>query len=126
MNYSPDLISTALKMLVSLGIVLGGLFVTFYFMKRLLNKKMAGSEDKLIRVLANTYIGVKKNISLVEVPGALLVIGITNDNISLLSKIEDEEILNGLRFSNGERGQVSFSDHLHKLSEKLKIHKRAK
>ena len=126
MNYSPDLISTALKMLVSLAVVLGGLFVTFYFMKRLLNKKMAGSEDKLIRVLANTYIGVKKNISLVEVPGALLVIGITNDNISLLSKIEDEEILNGLRISYAERGQVSFSDHLHNLSGKFKIHKRAK
>lgn len=126
MNYPPDLISTALKMLVSLAIVLGGMFVTFYFMKRLLNKKVAGSEDKLIRVLANTYIGVKKNISLVEVPGALLVIGITNDNISLLSKIEDEEILNGLRMPNGERGQVSFSDHLHKLSGKLKFHKRAK
>jgi flagellar protein FliO/FliZ len=126
MNYSPDLISTALKMLGSLAIVLGGMFVTFYFLKRLLNKKVAGSGDKLIRVLENTYIGVKKNISLVEVPGALLVIGITNDNISLLSKIEDEDILNGLRIPKGDRGQTSFSDHLHKLSEKLKIQNRTK
>ncbi len=120
MNYSPDLISTALKMLASLSIVLGGMFVVFYFMKRVLNRKGAGSGEKLIRVLANTYIGVKKSISLVEIPGALLVIGITNDNISLLSKIEDEEILDKFRISDGERVQVSFSDHLQKLSGKFK------
>ena len=120
MNYSPDLISTALKMLTSLAIVLGGMFVAFYFMKKVLNRKIAASGEKLIRVLANTYIGVKKNISLVEVPGALLVIGITNDNISLLSKIEDEEILDRFRVSDGETTQDSFSDHLHKLSKKFK------
>ena len=120
MNYTPDLVSTALKMLASLAIVLGGMFVTFYFMKRVLNRNVPGSGGNVIRVLANTYIGVKKSISLVEIPGALLVIGISNDRISLLSKIEDENILKRFRISDEEQMQVSFSDHFHKLSEKLK------
>jgi flagellar protein FliO/FliZ len=120
MNYSPDLISTAIKMLTSLSIVLGGMFVTFYFMKKVLNRKISASGDKLIRVLANTYIGVKKNISLVEVPGALLVIGITNENISLLSKIDDQEILDRLKVNNEETTQDSFSEHLSRLSKKIK------
>jgi flagellar protein FliO/FliZ len=120
MNYTPDLVSTALKMLASLVIVLGGMFVASYFMKRVLNRNVPGSGDKVIRVLANTYIGVKKSISLVEIPGALLVIGISNDKISLLSKIEDENILKKFRISDEEQMQVSFSDHLHKLSEKLR------
>lgn len=92
MNYTPDLISTALKMTTALAIVLGGLLIFYYLTKRILKKDIGGSKDKLIRVLENSYIGVKKNISLVKVPGAVLVLGVTSDNICLLCKIKDEDI----------------------------------
>lgn len=92
MNYSPDLISTALKMSAALAIVLGALLVFYHFTKRILKKNVGGSKGKLIRVLENSYIGVKKSISLVEVPGAILVLGVTSDNICLLAKLENELI----------------------------------
>jgi len=120
MNYAPDLFSTALKMLSALGIVLGGMFIVFYFMKRFLKRDITGSKETLIRVLASSYVGMKKNISLIEIPGAVLVVGITNDNISLLSKIEDEEILKKFSLSNDQQIQTSFSDHLQKLSSRIK------
>ena len=91
MNTAPDALSTALQMFTALGIVLGGLLVVFYFMKRFLKRDKGGSSQQLIRVVASQYVGIKKNIALVEVPGAVLVVGITNDNISLLTKIEDKE-----------------------------------
>ena len=122
MNYTPDLLSTSLKMLSALGIVLGGMLVFFYFMKRYLKRDFSGSKEKLVRVLASSYIGVKKNISLIEIPGSVLVVGITNDNISLLSKIEDKDILDKLKLSEEDRTQVSFSEHLQKLSSKFKAH----
>lgn len=122
MSASPDLFSTALKMLSSLVIVLGGMFVVLYFMKRVLKRDTVASKEKLIRVVSNTYLGVKKNISLVEVPGALLVLGITNDNICLLSKIEDKEILDNLKKPEENHLQSSFSNHLHRLSGKFKTH----
>ena len=122
MNYTPDLLSTSLKMLSALGIVLGGMLVFFYFMKRYLKRDFSGSKEKLIRVLASSYIGVKKNISLIEIPGSVLVVGITNDNISLLSKIEDKDILNKLKLSEEDRPQVPFSEQLQKLSSKFKAH----
>lgn len=122
MNYTPDLLSTSLKMLSALGIVLGGMLVFFYFMKRYLKRDFSGSKEKLVRVLASSYIGVKKNILLIEIPGSVLVVGITNDNISLLSKIEDKDILNKLKLSEEDRNQGSFSEHLQKLSSKFKAH----
>lgn len=122
MNGTPDLLSTSIKMLSALGIVLGGMLMVFYFMKRYLKRDLPGSKEKLIRVLSSSYIGVKKHISLIEVPGSVLVVGITNDNISLLSKIEDEEILNKLKLSEENRNQASFSEHLKKLSSRLTIH----
>ncbi len=126
MSYSPDLFSSAMKMLSALGIVLGGMFIVFYFMKRFMKRNITGSKETLIRVLASSYVGMKKNISLIEIPGAVLVVGITNDNISLLSKIEDEEILEKFRLSNEQPIQMPFSDHLRKLSSRIKAKNKRK
>ncbi len=124
MNYHPDLLSTALKMITALVIVLGGMFIVFYFLRRILKRNAGGSSENLIRVLASSYIGVKKNISLIEVPGSILVLGVTSDNIRLLAKIEDEEILN--RFKRPEEGKksTSFSDQLNKISSRFKEDKK--
>ena len=120
MNYHPDFIWTALKMLAALGILLGVLIIALYFAKRIFKGDGNQPKRRMIRVLANTYVGVKKNISLVEVPGAILVLGITSDTISLLTKIEDDEILNKFRGSEDEKITGSFSSQLQKFSARYK------
>jgi flagellar protein FliO/FliZ len=119
MNTSPDIVSTALQMLTALGVVLGGVLVVFYFMKRFLKRDVGGSKEQLIKVIASQYIGIKKNISLVEIPGSILVVGVSNDNISLLTKIEDKVVLDVLRQENS-RIAPSFSDHLQRLTGRFK------
>ncbi len=78
MNSSPDMVTGAFQMLTALGIVLGGLIFVFYFMKRYLKKDVGGRSRQLIKVIANQYIGVKKNIALVKVEklpdGAFIII----------------------------------------------------
>ena len=123
MNYQPDLVSTGLKMLTVLVIVLGGLLIVLYYTKRKFRNQGGGSGLKLVRFLGNTYIGVKKHITLVEVPGALLVLGITAENICLLAKIENKEILDELKTYDGEKVWPSFSEQLQKLSSNFKAHK---
>jgi flagellar protein FliO/FliZ len=114
-----DIVSTAFQMLTALGIVLGGLLIIFYLMKRFLKRDAGSSKEQLIKVIASQYIGLKKNISLVEIPGSILVLGVSNDNISLLAKIEDKVVLDIL---NQERPKFtpSFSDHLQRLTDKFK------
>jgi len=119
MNTSPDIVSTALQMLTALGVVLGGVLVVFYFMKRFLKRDVGGSKEQLIKVIASQYIGIKKNISMVEIPGSILVVGVSNDNISLLTKIEDKALLDVLRQENS-RITPSFSDHLQRLTGRFK------
>jgi len=120
MNYHPDLISTSLKMLIVLTVLVGGLLITFYYTKRKIGKQIGGSKGKLIRVLGNTYIGVKKQISLVEIPGAVLVLGLSGDNISLLAKIDDDKILGNIKSFEEAKVLPSFSDQLQKLSSRFK------
>jgi flagellar biosynthetic protein FliO len=122
MNAAPDLTMTALKMISALGIILGGMFILFYFSKRFMNRDSSSSNQKLIKIIASQYIGVKKNISLVEVPGAILVLGISNDTIRLLTKIEDQETLEKLRYSK-TGSTPSFSDHLNRITSRFRITK---
>jgi flagellar protein FliO/FliZ len=119
MNAAPDIVSTALQMLTALGFVLGGLLVVFYFMKRFLKRDVGSSKGQLIKVIASQYIGIKKNISLVEIPGSILVVGVSNENISLLTKIEDKVVLDVLR-QKSSRITPSFSNHLQRLTGKFK------
>jgi len=60
---APNILSNALQMLTALGVVLGGLLIVFYFMKRFLKRDVGGSKEQLIKVIASQYVGIKKNIS---------------------------------------------------------------
>jgi flagellar biogenesis protein FliO len=123
MNTSPDMITIAMKMFVALGVVLGGLLVAFYFTRRVSKLQTSGNKETLIRVLANKFIGVKKNICVVEIPGALLILGITSNNIALLTKIEDDAILEKIRQDQSAQRTPSFSEHLNKITSRFKSYK---
>jgi flagellar protein FliO/FliZ len=114
-----DAFSGALQMLTALGVVLGGLLLLFWFVKRYLKKDLGNSNKQFIRVIANQYVGIKKNIALIQVPGSVLVVGLTNDNISLLTKIEDQGILDQLQPESSVT-EPSFSDQLQRLTAKFR------
>lgn len=120
MNAAPDMMATAFKMFAALAIVLGALFIVFYLTRRISKIENSGTKEKLIRVLANKFIGVKKNICAVEVPGALLILGVTQNHITLLTKIEDQEILEKIQQSPNTQMPMSFSEQLNKIAAKFK------
>lgn len=92
MTDQPNIYYTVLKMLGILIFLSGGLYACLRLVKHLSNFGLAGKAESLIRVLAIRSIGMKKQIALVEVPGAVLVIGMVGDRMELLDKIVDPEI----------------------------------
>lgn len=91
MNYNNEMLFPAFKIIFAMILVAAALGVVLYVMKRVLQKKSIGAKGKLIEVLGTSYIGVKKSILLVDVLGTILVLGVTNDNITLLTKIDNRE-----------------------------------
>lgn len=111
---APSLMASGWKMFYTLAIVLGLMFLLFYvFKKVVLKNSLLGGNDKVVKVLGTGFLGPKKMIALVEVAGEVLALGISNDNISLLAKIRDEEKLEKIRNS----GQVSPLEKLLKRSK---------
>jgi len=95
---SVSLVSSGLRMLTTLSLVLGLIFLLFFGFKKYVLKNTPFGAGKLVQVLSTSFLAPKKNIALVEVAGEILVLGISDHNISLLTTIREhgriEEIKN--------------------------------
>lgn len=109
----PDMSSAIIKTVTALAIVLAAVLLISYIAKKVLKKNdMVFGKDKLIRVLGTSYIGVKKAITLLDVAGEVLVVAVTNNNITMLTKLESEDAKSRIQGGKGSRGQgVDFSSH---------------
>lgn len=84
-----NLISTGLKTVAMLSIVLGLLILVLYFMKRFLFFTRGARGDLLIRILSSLHLSSKERIEVIEISGEKIVVGITPGNISFLTKLND-------------------------------------
>jgi flagellar biosynthetic protein FliO len=101
----PDLFSASLKMVYTLGLVLGLMFVIFHLFKKFgLKNSVFGGEGKPIKVLSTGFLAPRKSIALVEVAGDVLVIGISNDQISLLGNVQDPERIEQIKGTLHKKG----------------------
>jgi flagellar protein FliO/FliZ len=120
MNPAADLTAPIVQTAAALAIVLGGMFGLYYIARRLIRRNGVASTHQWIRVVDHHYLGFKKQISLVQVPGALLVLGVSNDGISLLTKIDDHDILDKFPLTGQKDAASSFGDYLMRLTQRLK------
>jgi flagellar biosynthetic protein FliO len=112
MNQGPELAESFVKMVGALCLVLLLIALLYLAARRFFHKGSLGTGKNPIRLLASLYLGGKKYISLVQVPGKVLVLGIAPDRISLLETIDDEKLLDRLFEEDGNRGSDFFSGHL--------------
>ncbi len=101
----PDLFSASLKMVYTLGLVLGVMFLIVHLFKKFgLKNSVFGGEGKPIKVLSTGFLAPRKSIALVEVAGDVLVIGISNDQISLLGNVQDPERIEQIKGTIHKKG----------------------
>ena len=86
MDFMPSLI----KVISSLVFVLGMMVVTAYIARRFMGSRIGPwqSGDR-IRVLGTSYLGIKKQIALIQVGEEYLVLGVTPNHISLLTRMDE-------------------------------------
>lgn len=80
-----DMFRLAAALAAVLGLVIAGAWAFKRFVPR--TAGMFGSGT--LKVLARTYLGPKQMVSLVSVPGRLLVVGSTQQSVSTLAEISD-------------------------------------
>lgn len=116
----PDFIATAIKMFSALLLVLGIFMGSFYLLRRVVKRDVGTRGRNVIRIIDRSYIGVKKSVTLVDVAGKVLVLGVTDNQISLLTQIEDPDRIEQLKGSKVTGASGSFSNHLSRLLTKTR------
>lgn len=119
MNSAPDLTTAAIKMVFSLGFVLLIVWGLYRLAKGKLPTHTMGGKTKFIQVVESQYLGVKKSITMVKIPGSILVLGMSADNVNLLTQIDDPDILNSITATKNQKkqGVLGFKDHLNRLTK---------
>ncbi|MGA6926741.1 MAG: flagellar biosynthetic protein FliO [Desulfosarcina sp.] len=116
MNGSPDMMMAGLKMIASLGVVLAVILFLMYGFRKLARQRLIGDGDKRIQVLESHYMGVKKSIALVRVPGKVLVLGITGDRIDRLDSLAESDVESRSPLEAPTSFGPVFNERLRKLS----------
>lgn len=89
---SPDLYTSSVKMLASLAFIVGIILLVYYLARNFLGKGRFHIErEGFIKVLTTSRLGQKKEITLVEVMGEIMLLGISDNHISLLTKFKKGE-----------------------------------
>jgi flagellar biogenesis protein FliO len=83
-----DLTAATLKMVLSLGGILGVLVLGGYVIRRFwLDQTFLGKRTPMMRVLARVNITPKAGVALLEVPGKVLIIGLTGSTMVALGEL---------------------------------------
>ena len=91
-------VSSFFKMIFALAIVLGLLFGVMYFVKRFMQKVAPAADNQaLINIIASRYLGPKSSIILVEVMDQVIVVGISNQQMTTLACIDDPLAIAGIK-----------------------------
>ena len=99
MNTAPDMFAAGLQMLAALAVVLVVILLLLKGLKKFGNPRLGSAGANRIRVLERRYLGAKKSVCLVSVPGKVLVLGVSSDRINLLDTVDpsDARILSRVR-----------------------------
>ena len=118
MNYSPDVTTTTIKMILSLALVLAMVWGLYRLAKKRVPMIGGSGKGQLIRVVENHCLGVKKNIALVKVPGSFLVLGIGAEKLSLLTRIDDPAVIQSIEAAQSpSESTMTFKEQLRRFTQ---------
>lgn len=108
-------------MLSALVIVIACIYLGIYLLKKLMGRKYGGySKDNLLQVIETTYVGPKKTVSLVRVADKAVLIGVTDNTISVLTELDEAKTAEIMPAVAAEESREPFSRFLTSASVRLK------
>ncbi len=86
--------ATGQKAIFSIGILLALVGAGYYGVRRFSQTNKPGKSNMQIKVLSQHYLGPKKSLAIVRVAGESILIGITDQNISMIKALAllDEDL----------------------------------
>lgn len=117
-RYEFNFLGLLLKTILSLGIISGIIYFILRFFFRA--KGLVYSGRGLFRVIGTHILAPNRYIQLIEIGNTLLLLGITENGINLLTKIDDRETIELVKAQADQSQMVERVSFHHHLKEFLK------
>ncbi|MEA2085220.1 MAG: flagellar biosynthetic protein FliO [Thermodesulfobacteriota bacterium] len=119
-----SLLMMSLKVIGSLGLVIGLMLLLIFWFRKLGLAQGSGKSGSLIKVLDTRMVAHKKYVSVLNIAGDFVVIGISEQQINMLTTLENSGELLDYARSNEKDGSASptfsFASLLKKAGPPLK------
>jgi len=119
---NPNLSLLLFRTLLCLVVVVGMIFLMIFMLRKFLYRNKRTGDEHL-KVLGSTFLGPKKSVCLVKVMDRILVLGVTESSITLLSEMGGDAALQVLEsLSQKETGASSkgFPYYLNSILKRIR------
>lgn len=112
-TFAPSLFGIVVKLVISLAVIIGLIYLSTYFMKKL-NSRVAGggNMNDAIRIMGRTFLSPKQSLYIVKIGQKYNVIGVCENSISKITELSEEEAVKmegrtAMTDQSGMRGKFS-------------------
>ena len=110
-----------IKLVSALVIVVVCIYVGVYLLRKLMGKKYSGNRrNTVLEVLETTYVAPKKSVSLLRVADKAVLVGTSENQISVLTELDPEQTREVLAAIEPETETENFGNLFKTATEKLK------
>ena len=100
----PSTAGTFIRMIVALIIVVGLIYGALWFVKKKTN--IVKTDDEYLRRAAYINIAPRKTIEVITLIDKAYLIGVTEDNITMLGEIDDKELISAMNLSADKKNNT--------------------
>jgi flagellar biogenesis protein FliO len=112
-EFNDNTVSYPLMILRTIA-VMGVIIIGIYFLFRMLlkNKNKLVSDSDIVKVLATYPLAANRIIQVVDIAGQVLVLGVSESNINLITELEDQEVIDRIKLASSKEktGAANFRD----------------
>ncbi len=85
----PDFVTMITRMVSALAIILGAMMLVLYLLKKIyLPRKSLFAHERAVRIVETLHLGPKKSVALIKAGEDHILLGLTSQSITFLSKID--------------------------------------
>jgi flagellar protein FliO/FliZ len=90
--YSPSLFGIVIKLIISMVVIVGLIYLSMYFLKKI-NSRAAGGGiiGDTIKIIGRTFLSPKQSLYLVKIGDRYAIIGATEQSVSMIGELSEKE-----------------------------------
>jgi flagellar biosynthetic protein FliO len=90
-DYNPGIISILFKLILSLVIIIGLIYLSIFMLKRFSNRTFSNS-DGLVKIIAKSHLTPKQSLFIVKLGLSYAVLGVSESSVNLIKELAPEEV----------------------------------